>query len=466
MHSARGLHLHSKRPASMRIRIPEPCHEDWFAMTPTERGRHCAACAKTVVDFTRMTDAEVVRYLRHAGGQSVCGRARPAQLDRALAPPPLLAAPHLAPLRRGAALASLAAGLAAGAQAQSDNGQLVAPPLTGRVAVHQQPAACTTPTETPTDTLPAPEPPTLHVGLPVLTPAGSDGEGDYQIVGEVAVLPEPPRQPTDTDGAAPRPFVVEGTVRDANHDPLVGANVYVPGTSIGAATDREGRYRLELDARPEQLVCDYFGYRAQTRTLAPPPDHGGDAPTVTPLDFTLRALTVDLEAMGGAIVIYRPSLTDRLVTGAHAVKRGFAELWQRLTTPAAPATQDPAVLGGLAVERPEDSAVDPAETPHLSSSTAPRDRPTGATEPEGLLLWPNPSTGRATLRLGEHAGATALVNVYAPDGRLVLTRLVSARATQLDLGGGAPLASGRYTVELADGAGVALARLPWVVARD
>ena len=100
----------------MKISIPEPCHEDWTAMTPRERGRHCASCAKTVVDFTAMTDAEVVGYLRGASGET-CGRVRPTQLDRRLAGPPVLPVGLTQPLRHGMAAATLAVGVAAGTSA-------------------------------------------------------------------------------------------------------------------------------------------------------------------------------------------------------------------------------------------------------------------------------------------------------------------------------------------------------------
>jgi hypothetical protein len=37
----------------MRIEFPEPCSEDWAAMTPTGRGRHCDACKTRVHDLAR-----------------------------------------------------------------------------------------------------------------------------------------------------------------------------------------------------------------------------------------------------------------------------------------------------------------------------------------------------------------------------------------------------------------------------
>ena len=48
-------------------------------MTPTAAGRHCAACHTEVVDFTRLTDAEMLAYLAARPGQRVCA-AMPAPL--------------------------------------------------------------------------------------------------------------------------------------------------------------------------------------------------------------------------------------------------------------------------------------------------------------------------------------------------------------------------------------------------
>lgn len=64
----------------MHFHIPKPCHQKWDEMTPDEKGRYCKACNKTVVDFTKMTDDEVLSYFTQHQGQKVCGKVHKSQL--------------------------------------------------------------------------------------------------------------------------------------------------------------------------------------------------------------------------------------------------------------------------------------------------------------------------------------------------------------------------------------------------
>ena len=66
---------------NLQIRIPEPCSESWDNMGQVENGRFCSSCSKTVVDFSLMTDQEVLSYLGNQG-KKVCGRFTPDQVDR------------------------------------------------------------------------------------------------------------------------------------------------------------------------------------------------------------------------------------------------------------------------------------------------------------------------------------------------------------------------------------------------
>lgn len=71
----------------IQLSIPEPCHENWNRMTPTEQGRFCNSCAKEVIDFAMMTDTEVLNYFSSLSNNKVCGRVLPSQLDREISRP-------------------------------------------------------------------------------------------------------------------------------------------------------------------------------------------------------------------------------------------------------------------------------------------------------------------------------------------------------------------------------------------
>ncbi len=71
----------------LQLSIPEPCHENWQQMTPTEQGRFCNACAKEVIDFSTMTDIQVLNYFTNLTHEKVCGRALPEQLDKIISRP-------------------------------------------------------------------------------------------------------------------------------------------------------------------------------------------------------------------------------------------------------------------------------------------------------------------------------------------------------------------------------------------
>lgn len=90
------------------INIKTPCGERWNEMQTAPDGRFCLACQKTVVDFTGMSDAEMVEFFKKAAGQRICGRLRSDQIKRPLAQP---AAPPLAPQRSMRASAALALSL-------------------------------------------------------------------------------------------------------------------------------------------------------------------------------------------------------------------------------------------------------------------------------------------------------------------------------------------------------------------
>jgi len=66
----------------MKIKIPNPCHEDWNKMTDSDKGRFCKSCQKTVIDFTEKTPVEIAAFFHQNKGKKVCGRFRSYQLER------------------------------------------------------------------------------------------------------------------------------------------------------------------------------------------------------------------------------------------------------------------------------------------------------------------------------------------------------------------------------------------------
>lgn len=66
----------------MKIVIDNPCHENWDAMTPNEKGAFCSACQKTVLDFSKKTVDEIKSFfVELPKTETVCGRFKEEQLE-------------------------------------------------------------------------------------------------------------------------------------------------------------------------------------------------------------------------------------------------------------------------------------------------------------------------------------------------------------------------------------------------
>ncbi len=71
-----------------------------------------------------------------------------------------------------------------------------------------------------------------------------------------------PAQPTPGAGQ-----VVRGRVVDDSGQPLIGANVTVPGTTRGAVTDENGNFQLSLPEGASQIEVAYTGYQSVRREV-------------------------------------------------------------------------------------------------------------------------------------------------------------------------------------------------------
>lgn len=212
-------------------------------MRPVGTGRHCAACQKTVIDFTQQTDTEILAYLARAAGNT-CGRFRAGQVGR----------PLQLPEARGRWRRWLAALLAVGS--------LRAMSLR---AAAQVPTYATG--STPVATVPAPG------ELPAAGPP---------VAGHL---------PIDTVA------VVQGVVCDTKCVPLPGVTVVIKNTTRGTTTDLEGKFRLALepDESAVQLVFSSVGFIRQEHTV-----------TIRPGSPARLEVPLEEDAVGLADISFRP----------------------------------------------------------------------------------------------------------------------------------------------------------------
>ena len=181
---------------SVHLTIPTPCPQRWQDMETLEAGRFCTSCQKTVVDFSTLTDQQVISLLAQQKGPG-CGRFRAGQLGRVLSVDPPVSR---SPVRL---FSLLTAGLL-GLQAAQAN------------------------------TLPALlEPTRQHIT-------------DLAIRSVLPIMGE--------DIVTDSVWVITGRViEQATHAALSGATVVIKGTNRGANTDAEGHFQVRI---PTELTSD------------------------------------------------------------------------------------------------------------------------------------------------------------------------------------------------------------------
>ena len=265
---------------AVSLSVPQPCSESWAAMSPTATGRHCTACAQTVVDFTLKTDAEILAYLAGAAGGRTCGRFAAGQLER-----PLQRAAAAAPTARWRAWLAAAvavwgvregSGVVAHAQAPAEwRARYWGGPVPSAPAVDEE------------------------KGTPLRDPATAK---HVQITMGAPTMAA--TTPAHLEALTAAPVVLRGVVTDfSNRESIPGVTVYIKGTDIGASTSVDGAFEmtvpLELaNTASVRISVSSVGYVTQERLLA-------TKAFGTPQNFCLQA---DVKGMmGEVVVIYRPT---------------------------------------------------------------------------------------------------------------------------------------------------------------
>ena len=99
---------------------------------------------------------------------------------------------------------------------------------------------------------------------------------------------------------------ITGTVVDEFGDPVIGANVRVKGTTIGAVTDIDGKFSLDTSAGSE-LEISFIGYVSESVKASPG------------MTVTLRE---DSQSLEDVVVIGYGTMKKKLVTGATVQVKG------------------------------------------------------------------------------------------------------------------------------------------------
>ena len=200
--------------------------------------------------------------------------------------------------------------------------------------------------------------------------------------------------------------VVKGVVKDSNGEPLLGVNVLVKGTTIGAVTDIDGNFSFEAPAGCT-LVISYIGFESQEVKVK------GNAP----LNIILKE---DSEALDEVVVVGYGVQKKSDVTGALSSVKG-----DDLTKLSISRT-DQALQGQMAGVMVQNSVAAPGESPNiiirggnsLKGENAPLVVIDGVLGGDLSLIDPNDITSIEVLK---DASSSAIYGARAANGVVLIT---------------------------------------------
>ncbi len=195
------------------ISIPQPCSQSWQQMEERQQGRHCLHCCKTVIDFTRMSNDEILAYLSNAG--NVCWRLNENQLSNINYQLTTEEKAGISGWKKWLVAASLlSAGLSARAFAQA-------------------------------------------VAKPAVTQASSDTfAAKIPILGKVAL-----------SGIQNQRNILGRVISADDSLPLPGVVINIKGTSNKVLTDVNGHFSIAVQPGDSILVANYIGFISQEISL-------------------------------------------------------------------------------------------------------------------------------------------------------------------------------------------------------
>ena len=216
---------------SFSLSIPNRCSEKWDNFTPTANGGYCGSCSKVVVDFTKMSDTEIISFFSNKP-EHTCGRFKPGQLKSYAE----ITAPKINP-----GLTLFKAGLMS-----------LLFLLISKQTSAQEPAA----------------------------------KSNIEIVDQHIQRTQ--------ENITTSNQTITGLVKSQDDDsPMPGVNVLVKGSTYGTNTDAEGRFQLSDVKEGDVLVFSFIGYEMQEYTIRKDVADLGEIPMITMYYEIMGELAVD-----------------------------------------------------------------------------------------------------------------------------------------------------------------------------
>lgn len=197
------------------LRIDNPCREEWILMGENGKGRFCAHCSKTVIDFTKLTDNEIIKILETSSGK-LCGRFSDQQLGRIIE------------------------------AEKSVNNSKFYKILAGVLLIGGILRSSSVSSQTPTKT--------------EIVSSNDYKSGTIQA------------NATNSTKEDSLKNVVRGIVLDsAKREPLLGVLIRIKDSKIGTLTDKEGRFSLKIPdsllTGQVTLLVEYIGFKTLEKTI-------------------------------------------------------------------------------------------------------------------------------------------------------------------------------------------------------
>ncbi|WP_422361395.1 carboxypeptidase-like regulatory domain-containing protein [Reichenbachiella sp.] len=205
------------------LSINKPCSEKWSGFEKTPEGGFCDSCQKDVIDFTKLTESEIIQFISKSSSNT-CVRISQNQLNYMYSEPNNSIGSSRWPwLKAGMASLSL-------------------------LFLSQQTLA-----------------------------------KKIELRPETEVIqPEMKKKQVDVNQKQVSTHTVSGVVLDDFGDSLSGVNIILKGTAIGAVTDLDGKFKFPVEVKTgDILVFSFIGMETKEYTI------GKDEPVTMKLQMVM-----------------------------------------------------------------------------------------------------------------------------------------------------------------------------------